>query len=289
MQQEVREEPRPYLPLDRVLVRPDEVRQLEGLLDLLEEHLYLPPRLVEFAYGARRPLHIVRQECHLPSFAVDIHDCPNTPERLRILPGGVRRRQAHNLVGDDVAGHLAAFDDLVQHVDLLPENPEHLPCRQVVQKGEVDIRPVRKQDISAFHVLSQLVRHRGVVGLAGLDSHDGRDERPHGQSRVHLGRGLLAAVRIAGDAGERELDHGRVDREDASVPEPREESSDPFRRDEARRHFAKMPDGLPVHRLGDFGGPRPVRVRERVALPGRRVAHKRQLPLVQSCCLFSCL
>ena len=51
----------------------------------------------------------------------------------------------------------------------------------------------------------------------------------------------------------------------------------------ARRHFAKMPDGLPVHRLGDFGGPRPVRVRERVALPGRRVAHERQLPLVQIC------
>ena len=44
-----------------------------------------------------------------------------------------------------------------------------------------------------------------------------------------------------------------------------------------------MPDGLPVHRLGDFGGHRPVRVRERVALPGRRVAHKRQLPLVQIC------
>ena len=123
------------------------------------------------------------------------------------------------------------------------------------------------------------------MGLAGLDAHDRRDERSHGKSRVHLRRGLLAAVRIAGDVGERELDHGRVDREDASAPEPREESSDPFRRDEARRHFAKMPDGLPVHRLGDFGGPRPVRVRERVALPGRRVAHKRQLPLVQICAI----
>ncbi len=42
-----------------------------------------------------------------------------------------------------------------------------------------------------FHVPGQLVRHRGVVGLAGLDAHDRRDERPHGQSRVHLGRGLF--------------------------------------------------------------------------------------------------
>ena len=200
MQQEVREKTCPYLPLDRVLVRPDEVRQLERLLELLEEDLYLPSRLVEFADRARRPLHVVRQERHLPPFAVDLDDCAHSPERLRILPGGVRRRQAHDLVGDDVAGHLAAFDDLVQHVDLLPENPEDLPRRQVVQKGEVDVRPVRKQDVSAFHVLRQLVRHRGIMGLAGLDAHDGRDERSHGQSRVHLGRGLLAAVRIAGDA-----------------------------------------------------------------------------------------
>jgi hypothetical protein len=50
----------------------------------------------------------------------------------------------------DVAGRLAAFDDLVQHIDLLPEKPEDLPCRQVVQKGEVDVRPVRKQDVAAF-------------------------------------------------------------------------------------------------------------------------------------------
>ena len=35
-----------------------------------------------------------------------------------------------------------------------------------------------------------------------------------------------------------------------------------------------MSDSLPVHLLGDLGGPRPVRVRERVALPGRRVAHE---------------
>ena len=55
-----------------------------------------------------------------------------------------------------------------------------------------------------------------------------------------------------------------------------------FGGDEVRRDFAEMPDGLPVHLLGDFGGPRPVRVRERVAPPGRRVAHKRQLPLVQA-------
>ena len=42
-----------------------------------------------------------------------------------------------------------------------------------------------------------------------------------------------------------------------------------------------MPDGLPAHLLGDLGGPRPVRVRERIAIPGRRVAHKRQFPLVK--------
>ena len=61
MQQEVREKSRPYLPLDRVLVGADEVRKLERLLELLEEHLDLPPRPVQFADRARRPLRVVRQ------------------------------------------------------------------------------------------------------------------------------------------------------------------------------------------------------------------------------------
>ena len=51
---------------------------------------------------------------------------------------------------------------------------------QVVQKGEVDVRPVRKQDDSAFHVLRQLVRHRGIMGLAGLDADDRRMNDPTG-------------------------------------------------------------------------------------------------------------
>ena len=42
-----------------------------------------------------------------------------------------------------------------------------------------------------------------------------------------------------------------------------------------------MSDSLPVHLLGDLGGLRPVRVRECVALPGRRVAHEPESSGVQ--------
>ena len=281
MQQEVREKPRPYLPLDRVLVSADEVHQLERLLELLEEDLDLPPRPVPFADRARRPLRVVRQERHCPLLAVDLDDGLDAPERLRILHGRVRGRQAHDLVRDDVAGRLPPLDDLVEHVDLLPEDPEHIPCGKVVKEQEFHVRPIRQQDVTAFHVLRELVRHCGIVGLPRLDAHDGRDERANGQPCVHLRGRLLASVRIAGDAGQGELDHRRVDGEDAAIPEARKESPDPFRRNEARGDFAEMTDCLPVHLLGDFGGPRPVSVRERVALPGRRVAHERQPPPVQ--------
>ena len=277
----MREEPCPYLPLDRVLVRADEVRHLESLLDLLEEHLDLPPRLVEFADRARRPLRVVREEHHLALLSVDLHDCPHPPKRLGIFRGRVRRRQIDNLVRPDVARHLTALHDVVQHIDLLPQDPEHLPCGQVVQKGEINIRPVRKQDVPAFHVLRELVRHRGIVWSASLNAHDRWDERANGQPRMHLRRRLLAPVWKAGNAGERELYDRRVNREDAAVLEAGEESSDPFRWDEARRDLAKTPDCLPVHLLGNLGRPGPVCVRERVALPRRRVAHERQLPPVQ--------
>ena len=42
-----------------------------------------------------------------------------------------------------------------------------------------------------------------------------------------------------------------------------------------------MPGRLPVDFFGDFAGPGPVGMRERVAPPRRRVAHERQLPPVQ--------
>ena len=209
---------------------------------------------------ARRPLRIVRQKRHLAPLSVDFDDGADAPERLGVFLRSVRRRQLHCLVGDDVAGCLAAFDDPAEHVDFLPENPEYVPRCKIVQKGEIDIRPIRKQDVSAFHVLRELVRHRGVVRPARLDAYDGRDERAHGQPRVHLCRRFLAPVGIAGYAGERELYNRRVDCEDAAIPEAREESPDPFRRNEVGRNFTKMPDGFPVHLFGDFGGPRPVRV-----------------------------
>ncbi len=58
----VEQECRPELPADGLLAVTQEVAELEGLFDLLEEHFDAPARLIEVAYAAGTPFEIVGDE-----------------------------------------------------------------------------------------------------------------------------------------------------------------------------------------------------------------------------------
>lgn len=65
-QQQVHQKPGPDLPLDRVLVEPDEVTELACLFEPFEEQLDCPSRSVEFGHGPCGPVAVVREEGHSP-------------------------------------------------------------------------------------------------------------------------------------------------------------------------------------------------------------------------------
>ena len=69
-QQQVRQQCSPDLPAHGVLVMAEEIRQLEGLLDFLEEHLHTPAALVELADGEGRPFKVVGDEGHFSHFSL---------------------------------------------------------------------------------------------------------------------------------------------------------------------------------------------------------------------------
>jgi len=100
-QQHLGQQRRPYLPLHRVGRVAEEVCQLEGLLELLEEHLDRPAGPAKVGDGLRAPLQVVGQEDQLAELAVHLdpgHDAAPL-DRIRLAR---RTRQADQVIPEEV-------------------------------------------------------------------------------------------------------------------------------------------------------------------------------------------
>jgi len=69
-QQQIAAQGTPDLPADGIGAMSEKAGELEGLLDLFEEHFDIPAQTVEVGYAARVPVHIVGEEFH---FALEPH------------------------------------------------------------------------------------------------------------------------------------------------------------------------------------------------------------------------
>lgn len=79
-QQHIRQQGGPDLPFDGAFAVAEEISQLEGLLEFLEEDFDGPAAAVEVGDGLRTPVNVVGQENHFAELAIDL------PRRLR-APG----------------------------------------------------------------------------------------------------------------------------------------------------------------------------------------------------------
>ena len=61
------------MPLHRVGAVPEEVGQLQGLLDLFEKHLDLPTAAIQVGDAARASSLVVGQENHITLFSVHLN------------------------------------------------------------------------------------------------------------------------------------------------------------------------------------------------------------------------
>ena len=83
-QNQVRQERRPYLSLNRLFVFSEEVLELKRLLEFLEQNLHSPSRLVESSNGRRRPLEIIVEEKKIVPIAVHLDMSRDLPQCGRI-------------------------------------------------------------------------------------------------------------------------------------------------------------------------------------------------------------
>lgn len=111
-QQHIGQERGPDLPLHGVGAVAEEVGQLKGLLDLLEEHLDLPAAAVKVSDGLCAPLQVVRQESHCPPVSVHFDPGDHATQLDRIAFAG-RAGEADQVVAENVP--VAAVLELAHH------------------------------------------------------------------------------------------------------------------------------------------------------------------------------
>ena len=282
----MREKTDPDLPLDRVLAVSDEVVNLAGLLELLEERLDPPPVAVDLRDCAGRPLEVVREEhhrLHLPLYLDHGRDAAEgslvlagrglllghddlVSENLRRLPSS-RRHWIHEL-----------FHDLHLHVALLPGDEPDAARVKAVHEAEVGVGPVGDRDVPRLEMRGQLGGAYGIVVRGVL--HDGEGGKPVAEveRQVELCGRLLAPVPRPVEAVHGELDRGRVHGEHRG-PDP---EAVPLVRPvpELRGDPREVAVHLPVEILRHRGRAHRVRVGERVA-PRHGHAHRRPERLVR--------
>ena len=176
VKQEMYKQSDPYLPFDRVLVRPDEVRKLECLLDLLEEYLHRPAGPVELRDGLGGPVHVIGYEGHLPELPVDLHARPDAAESPRVFARCQGPVQFDRLVGEDISAARHGAGDARGHVLLLAQDEEDAPPVEAMEEGEIKVGLVRDEDIARPDREAELGRFLRVVVRRVFDDDDGGHE-----------------------------------------------------------------------------------------------------------------
>ena len=155
-QEDIKEQCRPELPADGVLGVPEEVTDLEGLLDLFKEGFDALAAAIQVADTGSSPFKVIGEEDHGRPFAVDLHPGDDAAQPLRILRSGSRSDQGDLVVTDDVAFLFAQSfaTDVVAQVVLRPRNPEDAAFGQVKEAGKVDVGFVWSRWLKLVHLKS---------------------------------------------------------------------------------------------------------------------------------------
>lgn len=183
------------MPLHGVGAVAEEVRQLEGLLDLLEEHLDLPAATVKISNGLRAPFQVVRQKGHLPQLAVHFDQCHDTTQ-LDGIVFARRAGEADQVVAQDVpvAAPLETAHDPAAQVVLGAGDPKDAAYRQIGQMGEIQIRLVEDDNLPGPHARAEFAGAEAVVFPSGADDGEAEQEGLQVQAEMTFGGGLAAAV-----------------------------------------------------------------------------------------------
>ena len=280
-QQQVGQQPGPDLPLDGALVGADEVAQLQGLLDLLEEQFDRPARPIEFGDGAGAPVGVVGDEGHLAFHTVDRDQRRDPPQHGRVAFRRLHPRRAHEFVLEDLSRARQFLYGFEEHPPLVAQDEEDAARVQVGKEVKIDVGAVGQQHVARHQVGAQRRGAHRIVVPGVLHDGERGQESADIQAHVALGGRLPAAVPSPVDAGQGELQGRGVHREDAAL-HSEDEPGVPAVRGKTRADFAQVIEHRPIQRLGHCRVARTVGVGERVPRRWRCPAGAHELGLMHA-------
>ena len=210
-QQHIGQQGRPDLPFDGAGAVAEEVGQLEGLFEFLEEGFDAPAAAIQVGDGLGAPLQVVRQENHFAELAVHLDEGRDAAEFDGIMFGG-GTGQGDQVVAQNIAARsvLKFADDAALQVILGAGYPEYAALRQVRQMGEIHIRLVEDDDFTRLNMGAKLARSDAVMLGGGV--HDGAagQEGLEIEPDMAFGSSLAAAVFGPVQRAGHQLDGGRI-------------------------------------------------------------------------------
>ena len=92
-----------------------EIRELERLLDLLEEGLDRPAAAVQVGDAGRAPLQVAGQKNHLLLATLDFHPRGDAAHEVGVISHSGCRAQGDDFIAQDAAGHRRRLEDFKGH------------------------------------------------------------------------------------------------------------------------------------------------------------------------------
>ena len=282
-QQQMHQQSHPRLPAHGVGAVAEEVRELERLLDLLEEHLDVPAAPVQLGHRPGAPFHVVGQKDHFDVFTVDLDQRHDAPQALWIGVFGSRHGQFNDFIPQDprVGRRVQRLDDAILQVVLGPADPPEAAPRKFKKVIEVQVGLVEHHDFALLQRGAKPPCLPAVVELGRVDDgalgQEGLQVQPQMALRRRLPPPVLRPVHAVGH----QLDRGRVQGVNHLVEPP--QISPPhlsFRK--ARRLIHQVRHDLPVQGLGHPAVAHPVGMAQVVAARRRRAANAGERPGVHA-------
>jgi len=279
-QQQIDQQRGPHLPADGVGVVAEEVGQLEGLLEFLEEDLDAPAAAIQVGDGLGAPSQVVGQKDHLAQFALHLNQRDHAAQ-FDGIGFASRPGQPDQVVAEQVSirPRLKFSDHPVLHVLLGAGDPEDLTQGQGSQMGEVHVSLVKDHDLAGLHAGAQFVRPPVVMFSGGIHKGEAREEGLEVEPDVALGGGFAPTVPGPVQRVGHELDGSRVHDVNEALEPERQLRATP--RAKAGMELLQMREHRPEQRLGHFRVALAVGVREGVFAGRSRAANRRQRTGVQ--------
>jgi hypothetical protein len=210
-QEHVNQERHPDLPAHGVGAVAEEVGELQGLLDLLEEDLNVPAAAVEIGNGLGAPLPVVGEENHLLFTSVDFDPGHDPAQIPRIIGEGLVAAQADDLIAQDRTFNRAFIDHVEDEVVLGAGNPEDAALDQRPEVAEINVSLVEEDNLSGANARANLPGALGIVVAGGVNEGEAGQEAVEVEPQVALGRRFAPTMLRPVHARGHQLDRGGVD------------------------------------------------------------------------------